>query len=260
LQITKQAVRTFSKSDWKTKNDNVYPILEDRAGNVWVGTWESGIIKYNKSNQLEVLEPSQFEKWISSLFEDNQGRFWVGAVGSFGYLENRKFTRIFKSNSESDETDTFIAITEDASGNLWIASQKQGLYRYTNENLTNFTTTDGLPNNEITNLLNLKDGRLLIGTRSGLAMLQDGKFTAFGELNDHIRSLYQDADGVIWIGTYDAGLIRYKDGNFKRISQTDGMANSNVFCTLEDEFGWFWINSNNGIYRVRKQQLNRAFL
>lgn len=256
LQITKQAVRILSKADWETKNDNVYPILEDKSGNVWVGTWANALIKYNKDNQLQVFNPSPGGDLISSLFEDKQNRLWVAAVSSLGYLENQRFTQIMKYSSSEIDTGFFMAFAEDTSGNLWIASEKQGLYRYANEQFTNFTTADGLPNIEITNLLNLKDGRLLIGTRTGLAIYQDGKFTTFSELNDHIRSLYQDADDTIWIGTYDAGLIRYKDGTFKRVSQTDGMFNGNVFCTLEDENGWFWINSNNGIYRVRKQQLN----
>jgi signal transduction histidine kinase/ligand-binding sensor domain-containing protein len=256
LQLTKQAVRTISKSDWKTAGDNVYPIFADRAENVWVGTWSNALVKYDKANNFKILQPPS--DFISALFEDKKNRLWVSSVSSLGYFENEKFTQILKYNLQRGDVDTgfFMAFAEDASGNLWIASEKQGLYRYENEQFTNFTTADGLPNIEVTNLLNLKDGRLLIGTRSGLATHQDGKITAFGELNDHIRSLYQDADGVIWIGTYDAGLIRFKDGNFKRISQTDGMFNGNVFCTLEDENGWFWINSNNGIYRVRKQQLN----
>lgn len=262
FQISKQAVRSFSKSDWKTKNDNVYPILEDRSGNIWVGTWANALIKYNKDNQLQIFEPSPIGDSITSLFEDKQGRLWVGAINGIGYLENEKFTQIKKYTAKSGEVDngSFIAMTEDTVGNLWFGSEKQGLYRSVNGEITNFTIADGLPNIEITNLLNLKDGRLLIGTRSGLAIFQDGKITPITKQDDfdrdHIRSLYQDADGVIWIGTYDAGLIRYKDGSFQRISETDGMSNGNVFCTLEDENGWFWINSNNGIYRVRKQQLN----
>ena len=74
--------------------------------------------------------------------------------------------------------------------------------------------------------------------------------------DDNIRSLYEDAEGVIWIGTYDNGLIRYKKGEIKRITKNDGLFHENAFCTLEDDNGWFWINTNNGIYRVRKQQLN----
>lgn len=262
LQMSKQAVRTFSKTEWKTKNDNVYPILEDRSQNVWVGTWANALIKYNKDNQLQVFPLLGEGDLITSLFEDKQGRLWIGAINGIGYLENKKFTQIEKYTAKSGEVDngSFMAMNEDAAGNLWIATEKQGLYRVANEEFTNFTTADGLPNIEITSLIKLKDGRLLIGTRSGLAVEQDGKITAITKQDDfnqdHIRSLYQDADGVIWIGTYDAGLIRWKDGKFKRISETAGMFNGNVFCTLEDENGWFWINSNNGIYRVRKDQLN----
>ena len=262
LQITKQAVRIFSKSDWKTQNDNVYPILEDKTGNIWVGTWANALIKYSKDNQLQVFEPSPAGDLITSLFEDKQGRLWIGTINGLGYLEKQNFTQIKKYNAKSNEIDngSFMAIAEDFSGDLWIATEKQGLYRYANEQFTNFTTADGLPHIETTNLLNLKDGRLLIGTRSGLAIYEAGKISAITKQDDfnqdHIRSLYEDADGVIWIGTYDSGLLRWKDRKFKRISQIDGMFNGNVFCTLEDENGWFWINSNNGIYRVRKSQLN----
>ena len=36
----------------------------------------------------------------------------------------------------------------------------------------------------------------------------------------------------------------------------DGLSSNGVFCILEDDRGWFWMNSNQGIYRVSKQELN----
>jgi signal transduction histidine kinase/ligand-binding sensor domain-containing protein len=256
INLTSQPVRMLTKNDWKTGGDNVYPILEDSQNNIWMGTWSNALVKYDKYNNLKVYQPPS--DLVSALFEDKKGRLWVSSVESIGYFENDKFTR-FEQIKWDVDIGLILDITENAAG-MWFASEKQGLFRYTDEKLTNYTISDGLPNNEITNLLNTNDGKLLIGTRSGLAIFIDGKITTFaeqGEIDrDHIRSLYEDAKGVIWIGTYDAGLIRYKDGKFKRILQTDGLFNGNVFCTLEDDFGWFWINSNNGIYRVRKEQLN----
>jgi ligand-binding sensor domain-containing protein len=71
-----------------------------------------------------------------------------------------------------------------------------------------------------------------------------------------VRALYQDNDRVLWIGTYDGGLGRFKDGRFTRYSMKDGLYGNGVFQILEDSAGWFWMSCNRGIYRVRKQELN----
>jgi signal transduction histidine kinase len=60
----------------------------------------------------------------------------------------------------------------------------------------------------------------------------------------------------LWIGTYDGGLGRFKDGRFTRYTVKEGLFNNGVFQILEDERGNFWMSSNRGIYRVSKQELN----
>ena len=80
--------------------------------------------------------------------------------------------------------------------------------------------------------------------------------TADGLASNYIRSLYEDADSVLWIGSYDGGLTRYKDEKFTHFTMKDGLSSNGVFCILEDNHGWFWMNSNQGIYRVSRQELN----
>jgi signal transduction histidine kinase len=71
-----------------------------------------------------------------------------------------------------------------------------------------------------------------------------------------VRSLYQDGDGVLWIGSYDSGLARFKDGKFTRYDIKIGLYNDGVFQILEDARGNFWMSCNHGVYRVRKDHLN----
>jgi signal transduction histidine kinase len=60
----------------------------------------------------------------------------------------------------------------------------------------------------------------------------------------------------LWVGTYDGGLGRFKDGRFTRYTTREGLYNDGVFQILEDARGNFWMSSNRGIHRVRKQELN----
>ncbi len=71
-------------------------------------------------------------------------------------------------------------------------------------------------------------------------------------------ALYQDREGVLWIGTYDGGLARLEDGRLTRYTIKEGLFNNGVFQILEDARGNFWMSSNRGIYRVRKQELNEV--
>lgn len=71
-----------------------------------------------------------------------------------------------------------------------------------------------------------------------------------------VRSLYRDHDGVLWIGTYDGGLGRYKGGRFSRFSTRHGLYDDGVFQILEDRRGYLWMSGNRGIQRVNKRELH----
>ena len=77
-----------------------------------------------------------------------------------------------------------------------------------------------------------------------------------GLASNSVRSIYEDADGVFWIGTYDGGLSRLKDERFFNFNSGNGLFSNGVFATVEDERGNFWMSGNKGIFRVNKKQLN----
>jgi signal transduction histidine kinase len=71
-----------------------------------------------------------------------------------------------------------------------------------------------------------------------------------------VRALYEDAEGVLWIGTYDGGLGRLKDGTFARFTVKEGLFNNGVFQILEDDHSNLWMSSNRGIHRANRKELN----
>ena len=71
-----------------------------------------------------------------------------------------------------------------------------------------------------------------------------------------MRTIYEDAEGTLWIGTYDDGLSRFRDGKFFNYRTEQGLYNNGVFQILEDRRGNFWISCNKGIYRVSRRELN----
>ncbi|MGB7396041.1 MAG: two-component regulator propeller domain-containing protein, partial [Pricia sp.] len=85
------------------------------------------------------------------------------------------------------------------------------------ENVTYYTSNDGLSHNEVTSIIKDKTGFLWIGTRGGLNCFDGTEFkvydTEIGNKNSligsSIESLYEDAKGQIWIGTKTNGISVY---------------------------------------------------
>jgi ligand-binding sensor domain-containing protein len=76
-----------------------------------------------------------------------------------------------------------------------------------------------------------------------------------GLASNKVRAIFEDAQGTFWIGTYDGGLSRLRDGKFVNYNTQNGLYSNGVFQILEDGRGWFWMSSNQGIYRVSREQL-----
>jgi signal transduction histidine kinase/ligand-binding sensor domain-containing protein/CheY-like chemotaxis protein/AraC-like DNA-binding protein len=116
------------------------------------------------------------------------------------------------------------------------------------------------------------DGALWIGTNGGgVGRCHAGRCrsltTADGLPTDIIRSLYVDADGWLWIGTEGRGLARLDPRRWPadderyvppivKYGTTEGLYDPVVHMILEDDAGRLWMNSNRGIFWVRRDELN----
>ena len=250
------AVRVFSKATGLPA-DNVYSVIEDRSGTIWFGAWNDWLISYRNGKFA-----SEFSPLVTALFVDRDSRLWKnGLYGEIFVRENERWVPvdyrkgIYRQDKEGEET-SFI--TQDKEGTMWFGN-RFGLMRYANGDSRLFTTKDGLPSDTITSCLFTRNGEMWIGTAGGIARFENGSFRAFTEKDglagNFTRSFYEDDEGTIWIGGYDNGLTRYKNESFAKITRRDGLLSEGVFCILEDD-GWFWMNSNQGIFRVRRQELN----
>jgi hypothetical protein len=117
------------------------------------------------------------------------------------------------------------------------------------------TNNSSLPNDRITSLRMAPDGRLWVGTQSGLATLKDGAWTIYTSSNsgiagDWINGIDGDSHGVIWIGTAD-GLSSYDGMQWasyeppsgaipsKTISHLSAGADGAIWCGLSGALGKF---------------------
>src|SRR6202034_2327275 len=68
------------------------------------------------------------EEGVGSVFQDSRGRIWVSTLTGIGYMENNRFIRTAAPGG------AVASLTEDTSGNLWIANRDLGLFRLSPRN------------------------------------------------------------------------------------------------------------------------------
>ena len=109
-----------------------------------------------------------------------------------------------------------------------------------------------LPSSDIRSLQGARDGRLWIGTFSGLASWKDGKLTHYPELDGQvIEALLEDREGTIWVGGWAPSigrLCRIQSGNTQCYGE-DGRFGSGVTALYEDSGGNLWAGGMTGLWR-----------
>lgn len=237
-------------------NNEIYPMLQTRNGDIYIGS-RLGVSRFRGGRfEANVLVDNKAN--VQSLWEDRAGRLWIGKIGGLYLWDRGRLVQLPPIHIDP------FAIREDSTGIVWVATNL-GLMKFQGSQLlTTYTTSDGLPSNDVKVIHEVNNGphkgELWFGTYGGLAQFKDGRFmnytTAQGLAGNSVRSIYEDAEGTLWIGTYDDGLSRFRDGKFFNYRTEHGLYSNGVFQILEDKRGYFWISCNNGIYRVSRQELN----
>ena len=113
-----------------------------------------------------------------------------------------------------------------------------GASRYDGKSFRNFTTKEGLPNNNITFIMEDKTGKIWFGAQGEKMFVYDGKtFTVLknkdGKAFNNVWSIIEDKKGSIWFGDVD-GLWRYDGRTFTKVSQRG------AYAIIEDKKGNIW--------------------
>jgi len=257
MRMMPQIISTYAEKDGMV-GKAFYPILEDREGSIWIGNAGLNRFKDGKFSYYPAKPPSQTSEQpystIRSLFEDSAGRLLLGGSGTgLATYQNGKFTYDVAVLPRAP-----LVMYQDRQGGFWSGYNGE-LVREKDGVKARFDGKDGLKG-YVQQIYEDRQGRLWICTYSGLVEYIGGRLRFYTESDglssNHIRAIYEGGDGVLWIGTYDGGLNRFKDVRFTRYTTVEGMFSNGVFSILEDRHGNFWMGSNQGIHRVRKQQLN----
>ncbi|HEX5236529.1 MAG TPA: two-component regulator propeller domain-containing protein [Silvibacterium sp.] len=254
---------TYTAADG-ISDDHILAVTQDRAGIIWLGTTGGGL-DHASLQTIDSLGFSAFttlnglsSNIVLSVAAASNGDLWVGTPDGLDRMRDGKVTVYTSADGLAD--DFVRSLYFDAQNSLWIGTRR-GLSRLQNGKFTSWTALDGLGSDLVGAILQAPDSSMWIATLGGLTHFINGHFHNYSERdglsNRVITALHQDPDGTLWIGTHGGGLNRWRNGVFKAIPTQGAALPGDIYSILADSSGNLWLSSNEGIYRLNRNTLNR---
>ncbi len=248
----------------------IYDITEDVEGNILIADQTNGLTifkgdAFTTYNSTDILP----NPGVNAVFEDRSGAIWLGTGAGisrfFPGSGNKPVIYNEKSNGIPEDIRFF---KPDKEGNLWIGTSAGGVIMF-NMKTSRFEAQPVI-NSRFPQLLQVTamemDHRnnLWIGTADGIVAGTVGQdnyirrtvidsITVIG-----ITALYNDPDGVMWIGIEPGGskptLFKYEPG-IDRFSRIPAFTGLKPISMTKDKEGILWIGTSEGMRGVRNDSI-----
>jgi signal transduction histidine kinase/ligand-binding sensor domain-containing protein len=226
-------------------------LFEDRSGNLWIST-AAGLDRLTDDSVVHCKMNTELKTpAVACMTDDREGNIWIGTQAA-GLCRFRSAQLTVYASERGLANESVVPIIEGAPGEMWIGMTCSGLARLHDGRIAPYPA--GL-NGCVWALLHDSKGALWVGTwGGGLTRLKDGQSVNYrkansGLSNDGVLSLFEDRNGIVWIGTGD-GLNKLLDGRITSYRTTDGLVGNDVRFITEDHQGAIWVGTTGGVSRI----------
>ena len=257
---------------------SVGTLYEDRAGTLWVGTAQSGLLRLVKG-QLQRIEG--VHNAVLSIVEDREGNLWIGTDGGGLFkLRPRGFNLIPEENVVSvsedwvaksgdkprklrtggrletveDKPSAIVSALTDAAGGVWFGTTYNWIFYLSKDGLQSSIRLllSPTPNRQLRVLHLDRQGNLWVGGNpDGLFFLPVGKTNEFVNLSPQkfgkpVTAIAESKQGEVWVGTSLGEVHRWDGHDFVSYGVTNGLDGSPIGALMFSRDSRLWVGTLGG--------------
>ncbi|MCX6237385.1 MAG: response regulator [Bacteroidia bacterium] len=269
-----QKISFFAQS----RTENVFTILPD-GNKIWIGyDWGGADLFTTQGEFADHFDDNIQGKnkipssRVRTIFK-YKNEIWLGTFKGLVRMKDDGIEVIEKEKYPGLPSNSIFQIFRDSKNGIWITTWSGGL-GYINEWSNNFehykreSNNNSLSDNVVSDFAETADGKIIIATEEGHLNYLDPSNHQFTDVRikepngmvNHIKSLYTDKNGTLWIGTFASGIFfKNKDSrDYQNFGLIDKFKEQFYDITSSDEGLWF-ASSMRGLfyYDYKTRQVRR---
>ena len=256
-------------------------ILNERNGNLWYGSMESGLVCYNsksgiwKNYKMNSSSDSLKSNHISCLFVDTKNNLWVGTInGGLSFYDRTNDRFLTSMNDEVDgnslSSNSISCVFEDKEQNLCVTTHNGLNVLNKQKNLFALFTKSSHKNEVISHnfsscFYEAPNGIIWIAIDGGGLQKYNpvsGEFTVYDTKNglssNGVLDIEPNGDGQLWLATWGGGISLFNPttGTFKNFTTKNSALNYDNVKGLCKDGDYLWIGTHGmgiNIYDCKKR-------
>jgi PAS domain S-box-containing protein len=217
---------------------------------------------YIQNNQFTLVtdkfvlpHPSIF--YYAFVSSDKMGNIYFGNIWAKYYLSKDSDIPVPLMVANGFESEGATSVCIDREQNVWFTDTR-GICKFNNVKIVSFFQKNGMRENEVASIAEMKDGRIVLGHNKGLSILSNNKFATIDfpgleQKNQRVPNMIRDNIGNIWFVSIDLGLGRlHSNGN---ITWYTSDKIESATAVLQDKKGKIWVGGYNKLYYLQNDKL-----
>ena len=229
----------------------VTSIVEDRKGHLWFTMHSDGVAHYNGTTwHYFTRENGLAHNNVWDAIEDSDGRMWFATSGGISVYDGEKWESFTVEDGLNHPQSRSVGA--DSKGNMWFGTD-DGIVRYDGEELISLSRG----NYEVHQILEDSEGNVWFGrldiadnSRGGVDRYDGNEIEHLDELHGKtvgpVQTIFADADGSLWFGTWGRGALRFDGREWTRFTTKNGLVYNVVLHVFQDRRGHMWFGTWGG--------------
>jgi len=245
--------------------DTYYSFFVDHTGAIWARSFDH-LVTWSPSDKTvrdltRTLPADALKPHKLRITEDPHGHILITTTNGFAFWDGTRWneTTTATQGPITGATDLFF----DSEGSLWIGTAGNGVLQSLGYGLwQNFSTTNGLPSPIVFALQNDRRGRLWIGHKLGISVIESGLSDQSPRIHSilkgdpkavWIEAMAPAADGGIWAASSDGDLWHF---NPNEQADIHTLISGGVESLKLAPDGTLWSAGSGGLFAIRCRPQN----